>query len=84
MMSNGNGNANGSNNSAGNGSSPHHHTSGSLVHNAINFFSNGTSEVVTPASSVGTEDGKTEEAERGVEADAEASDDDYVQSLKKQ
>ncbi|XP_058802474.1 rho GTPase-activating protein 100F-like isoform X3 [Phymastichus coffea] len=78
MMSNGNGNGN------GNSGSNIHHTSGSLVHSAINFFSNGTNEVVTPASSVGTEDGKPEEAERGVEADAEASDDDHVQSLKKQ
>ncbi|KAL7302156.1 hypothetical protein TKK_0005379 [Trichogramma kaykai] len=51
---------------------------------SINFFGNGTGELVTPTSSVDTEDGATgaaEEAERGVEGDIEASDDDCFSKM---
>ncbi|XP_031776723.1 rho GTPase-activating protein 100F isoform X6 [Nasonia vitripennis] len=73
-MSNGNGYGN------GNGGNGHHHNSNG---HSVSFFGNGTNEQVTPTSSVDTEDGGTgqgEEGERGVEGDAEASDDDHLQN----
>jgi hypothetical protein len=74
-LSNGNGNGN------GNGSSDHGNGHG----RSVSFFTNGTNEQVTPTSSVDTEDGTghPEEAEHGVEGDAEASDDDHVVNANK-
>lgn len=74
-MANGNGNGHGGNGEPGHSSAV-----------SVNFFGNGTLEQVTPTSSVDTEDGGTghpEEAECGVEGDAEASDDDHLSKLGK-